>query len=76
MVRNRAAVIRRQGLAVTFNVDGYGDPPNKKAKYRELRPRRRANFPGFKLFYKQDTGMLTPREVLRLRPSPVYVDYQ
>lgn len=76
MVRNRAAVLRRKGLAITFNVDGYGDQPNKKAKYRELRPRGRRLFPGFKLFYKQDSDILTPRQVMRLRPAPVYVDYQ
>jgi hypothetical protein len=33
-------------------------------------------YTGFKLFYKNDKPMLKPGEVLRLRPAPVYIQYQ
>ncbi len=75
MVRNRAAVRSRPGLAVTFHIDGFGGQFAKRSKYRELRARR-PFFNGFKLFYDEDRDMLTPREVLGLRPAPDLVTYQ
>jgi hypothetical protein len=33
-------------------------------------------FNGFKLFYEEDTELLSPREVLRLRPEPDLVVYE
>jgi len=37
-------------------------------------------FTGFKLFFHNDTRkgelLLTPREVLALRPRPLYIQYQ
>ena len=33
MIQDKAAVLPRRGLAVTFNVDGFGDRPNKLSKY-------------------------------------------
>ena len=32
--------------------------------------------PGFKLFYREDTDLMTPRQVLRLRPPPDVVIYE
>jgi hypothetical protein len=34
------------------------------------------DFAGVKLFYRQDTGLFTPAQVLGLRPQPVVVIYQ
>jgi hypothetical protein len=31
---------------------------------------------GFKLFYDYDSPLMTPQEVLALRPRPVVVEYQ
>ena len=31
---------------------------------------------GFKLFYKNDKPMMTPKQVIELYPSPVYIQYQ
>jgi hypothetical protein len=33
-------------------------------------------FTGFKLFYKNDKPMLTPEEVMKLVPVPVFIMYQ
>ena len=75
MITNRQRLKRRPNLAMAIHVDGFGDPANKRQKYRQLAPRR-SFYPGFKLFYKQDINRLTPRQVLRLRPTPLLVTYQ
>lgn len=75
MITSRRRLKRRPNLAIALHVDGFGDPANKRAKYRELAPRP-PFFPGFKLFLKQDTARLTPQQVLRLRPAPLLITYQ
>jgi hypothetical protein len=76
MIRNEQALERHPGVALTINVDGFGDRPIKVAKYREFtRPRRRKPN-GFKLFYEEDTNLMSPRQVLRLRPPPDLVVYE
>jgi hypothetical protein len=64
------------GVALVLDIDGYGAPPNKISKYRQLAHKPREAFNGFKLFYQQDTDLMTPAEVLRLRPQPDFVLYQ
>jgi hypothetical protein len=77
MVRSKPLVKPRRGLAVTFNVDGFGDRPNKIAKYAEFtRGERPELFDGFKLFYKEDTNLFKPGAVLDLSPPPDLVVYE
>jgi hypothetical protein len=57
-------------------VDGFGDRPNKIAKYREFTRSYRRRLNGFKLFYEEDTNLMRPRDVLRLRPVPDLVVYE
>lgn len=65
------------GVAIVLNVDGFGDPPSKVVKYEELSaPPGSGLFSGFKLFYGEDTDLLSPREVSRLRPEPDLVVYE
>jgi hypothetical protein len=74
MVERPEALEQPSGVVLTLNVDGFGTKEQKLAKYRVLVPRRfRA---GFKLFYSEDTGLMTPREVLALRPEPDLVVYE
>lgn len=61
-------------LAVTLNVDGFGTKAEKLAKYRSLVPRR--YHAGFKLFYREDTDLMSPGEVDALRPQPDVVVYE
>jgi hypothetical protein len=76
MIENEKALEQHPGVALTINVDGFGDRPIKIAKYRDFtRPRRRKPN-GFKLFYEEDTNLMTPRQVLRLRPAPDLVVYE
>lgn len=75
MVSNKSAVVGRKHLATVFNVDGLGGRAAKIGKYRDFAQDRR--FPlGFKLFYDADIGLMSPAEVLRLRPRPAIVEYE
>jgi hypothetical protein len=67
----------RPGLAMVLNADGFGGQAIKKAKYRAFtRSPRKFFFEGFKLFYSEDSDLMTPRQVLRLRPPPDVVIYE
>jgi hypothetical protein len=66
----------REGLATVLNVDGFGNQAVKKAKYRGFTRQAPEFFHGFKLFYEEDTNMMSPRQVLRLRPKPRLVVYE
>lgn len=77
MITQKELLAPQEGLATVLNVDGFGDPPNKIAKYRELHPRRESGFAsGFKLFYLEDLGLMSPKDVLGLKPSPDLIVYE
>jgi hypothetical protein len=76
MVENEGALKPHRGVALTVNVDGFGNRPNKRSKYREFTRGRRDRHHGFKLFYNEDTNMMRPRGVLSLRPPPELVVYE
>jgi hypothetical protein len=68
----------RGRVAMVLNADGFGDKPNKRSKYAALRPPpgRPHLHSGFKLFYREDTDLMSPREVKALRPRPDFVVYE
>lgn len=76
MIREDDRLADHRGVALTINVDGFGDRPNKIVKYREFTEGRRGKSNGLKLFYEEDTDLLTPQRVLRLRPPPDVVVYE
>jgi hypothetical protein len=77
MIENESALRRDPGVALVVNVDGFGDQPNKVSKYRAFtRGRRHRGHHGFKLFYEEDTNLMRPRQVLRLRPAPDLIVYE
>jgi hypothetical protein len=68
---------QRPGLAMVLNADGFGTPQLKKAKYKAFTSSPRRFFgEGFKLFYREDTRLMTPQQVLALRPPPDVVVYE
>jgi hypothetical protein len=71
MVRGKARLKPPPELDTVLNSDGFGGFADKRAKYRELAPRTRRFARGFKLFFQEDEGLMSPRQVLRLRPAPV-----
>ena len=76
MIRDKERVKKQPGLAVTFNVDGFGDRPNKRVKYDAFTSEAVRFHDGFKLFYREDTNLMTPGAVLDLRPPPDLVVYE
>jgi hypothetical protein len=78
MIQRKELLTQPPGVALTLNVDGFGDPFNKISKYDEFTraPEAQRFHPGFKLFYHEDTNMMKPRQVLRLRPQPEFVIYE
>ena len=76
MVKGENRILRREGLDIVLNVDGFGSPGAKRDTYNRLRPTNKDLSPGFKLFYKEDSNLMSPREVLGLRPRPNVVVYE
>jgi hypothetical protein len=75
MLPDKAAIRRSRVVDVVLNMDGFGSQPLKLSSYRAVM-RQPLAFPGIKLFYRQDTNLFTPAEVMALRPQPAVVIYQ
>lgn len=82
MIQNREDVIDRPGLATMVHIDGFGNQQIKKEVYDVLAfkdgaERRNGQIHnGFKLFYDEDTNMMTPDEAMDLDPRPELISYQ
>ena len=77
MIENKHEVARPPGLAVTMNVDGFGNPADKTSKYKGFTASEAGGFHnGFKLFFEEDTDLMSHDEVLALQPTPDLVVYE
>ncbi|HUH12373.1 MAG TPA: hypothetical protein VMK65_04655, partial [Longimicrobiales bacterium] len=80
MLRDPDAIVRDPRVQVVLNMDGWGPPQGKRASYRNFVANAPVELKGFKLFYKNDrrggSRLMTPAEVLELRPVPLYIQYQ
>jgi hypothetical protein len=67
-------------VQVVMHMDGWGPPWLKFDSYRDYIVEHPVQFTGFKLFYHNDTkkgdALLTPGELLQLRPTLSYIQYQ
>jgi hypothetical protein len=76
MVKRREILHPYESVAMVLNTDGFGTAVVKAAKYREFSKLVPFAFNGFKLFYEEDIGLMSPRRVLRLRPAPDMIVYE
>jgi hypothetical protein len=81
MVTNYKNVKLRPEVQVVMHMDGWGEPELKKGTYRHFIFPEPVQFTGFKLFYKNDlkkapNRLMTPEELLKLKPIPSYIQYQ
>jgi hypothetical protein len=76
MIRSKELLTQPRGIALTLNVDGFGENVVKIAKYRDFSRSRPVTHHGFKLFYREDPVLMQPPEVLRMRPRPELVVYE
>ena len=79
MVTNYQKITPLPEVQIVMDMDGFGSPAKKISTYKSFIYREPVQFTGFKLFYKNDTargGMMTPDQILKLTPIPVYIQYQ
>ncbi len=76
MIKDREQLQSQSGLAMTLNVDGFGDRANKISKYDAFTKDMPRFHDGFKLFYEEDTNLMSPGAVLDLGPPPDLVVYE
>ncbi|MBC5991277.1 hypothetical protein H8S84_00350 [Pontibacter sp. SD6] len=80
MITNTENITLRPDVQVVMHMDGWGPPALKKDTFRRYIKNEPVQFTGFKIFYKNDTKnnsrLMTPEEVLALKPTPMYIQYQ
>ncbi len=80
MLTHASQIKRDPRVQVVINMDGWGEPWLKFDTYKTCEVKDPVQFTGFKLFFHNDTkkgeALLAPREVLALRPRPIYIQYQ
>lgn len=81
MVTNYKKIALHPEVQIVMNMDGWGAPVLKYDSYHDYIYREPVQFTGFKLFYKNDLKrpphrMLTPPELMKLKPQPIYIQYQ
>ena len=80
MVPNPREITLDRRVQVVMDMDGWGPPWLKFDSYRDYIVAEPVQFTGFKVFFHNDTKaghpLLTPAELLRLVPTPLYIQYQ
>jgi hypothetical protein len=79
-VTNYRKIVLRPEVQIVMHMDGWGAAWLKRDSYKDYIVSEPVHYTGFKLFYHNDTKkgnpLMTPQEVLRLRPQPLYIQYQ
>jgi hypothetical protein len=80
MVSNASQIVLDPRVQIVMHMDGWGPPWMKFESYRDYIDLEPVEYTGFKIFFHNDVkrgdALLTPAEVLRLRPRPMYIQYQ
>ena len=82
MVTNYKNIKLHPELQIVMDMDGWGYPEKKKSTYYSWISPQPVQFTGFKLFYVNDTEksgrkeMMPISDVLKLKPAPIYIQYQ
>ena len=81
MVTNYKNIKLQPEVQIVMDMDGWGHHARKFNTYKHFIHREPVQYTGFKIFYKNDlkeanSHLLTPEEVLKLKPQPVYIQYQ
>ncbi|NLI72967.1 MAG: hypothetical protein GX361_09625 [Bacteroidales bacterium] len=81
MITNYQNIKLHPEVQIVIDMDGWGPPELKFGTHRNYIYSEPIQFTGFKLFYKNDVKkaphrMLTPQELLKLKPQPIYIQYQ
>lgn len=80
MISNASKIIADPHVQIVMDMDGWGPPWMKFESYRDYIDLEPVEYTGFKIFFHNDVkrgdALLTPAELLRLRPRPLYIQYQ
>lgn len=81
MITNTEKIKPLPEVQIVMNMDGWSTPEKKINVYDQIIYDYPVQFSGIKLFYKNDalppsTGLLTPAQILSLKPIPSFVEYQ
>lgn len=81
MLTNYKQITPLPEVQIVVDMDGWGFGAKKINTYQQVVYKEPVQFTGFKLFYKNDllppsTRMLTPKDLLKLTPQPLYIQYQ
>jgi len=80
MLTNYKNINRCSQVQIVINMDGWGPSQKKKDSYYQAVFKEPVQFTGFKLFYKNDaqkgSKLMSPAEILKLVPQPIYIQYQ
>ena len=81
MVTNYKNIKLRPEVQIVMDMDGWGAPELKYSTYERYIRKEPVQFTGFKIFYKNDLKrpphrLLSPENVMNLKPRPIYIQYQ
>jgi len=82
MVTNYKQIKTRPEVQIVMDMDGWGESERKIGTYHHFIATQPVEFTGFKLFYRNDTKyvnrqqIMQPEQLLKLKPRPVYIQYQ
>lgn len=81
MITNYKQIKTLPEVQIVMHMDGWGGAAKKINTYQQFIYKEPIQFTGFKLFYKNDilepnTVLMTPTNLLKLRPQPIYIQYQ
>ena len=76
MLPDKKNIRRSPNVDLVLNMDGFGSQSLKRSTYRAIMGQQQLDFAGVKLFYRQDTGLFSPEQVMSLRPIPSVIVYQ
>lgn len=81
MVTGYESIEHHPEVQIIMVMDGWGPPAKKINTYKSFIAPEPVEFTGFKIFYKNDMKppsdrLLTPGDLLKLTPRPMYIQYQ
>jgi hypothetical protein len=80
MVTNAKSIQPSSEVQIVMHMDGWGPPWLKRDSYRDYIIKEPVEYTGFKLFYHNDTKkgdpLMTPQDLMKLNPKPIYIQYQ
>jgi hypothetical protein len=80
MVPDAQQIRPTKNVQVVMHMDGWGPPWLKFDSYHHYIVNEPVQYTGFKLFYHNDTkkgdALLTPKELMQLKPALSYIQYQ